>query len=203
MSTMKSCPKCAAEMRDELVFCTKCGTKLPSLESSAFEEPVSQQDEVYCAQCDETYTDGSLFCRKCGSKLVPVPEPVFLYKECPGCSRKFEDDSVFCNMCGIKLVDVYDKVVSTESNVFVCPGCKKEFTDGSLFCTDCGLKLDLRKKNGGSAEKKDGSDSTSSAGVKLYCDKCGRQVLKGQTRCFGCNSILDDSNVVTFKISDE
>jgi len=199
---MRVCPKCDTELNDDLVFCTRCGTKLPLPVSKDDGEPVSLQGEVYCPTCEETYTDGSLFCRKCGAKLEPVPEPVFLYKQCPGCSKRFEDDSVFCNMCGIRLIDVYDSNVDADLGVFICPSCKKEFNDGALFCTDCGIKLEPLNKSIGTFRKKNES-SSSHLTSKTYCEKCGRPIYEGQDKCSGCNSPIDASNIVTFKIPDE
>lgn len=201
---MKACPQCNAQLKDDLLFCTKCGTKLSS-------EPLTTQDntedlfqEMKCPSCEIIFTDGSLFCNKCGTKLEDVPrqqpDPVLLYKQCPGCEKKFEDESLFCNMCGIKLVEVYDGDLVSDSSIMYCPACETEYSDDSLFCTVCGKRLEVFQKKSSDSDQSSGLPQGNFDNYSYQCRVCGCSITEGQERCSRCNTLLYPTNIVKIKI---
>ena len=60
---MRTCSNCGAQLDNDALFCTECGTKV----------------EAYgkvCPNCGATIDDDSLFCAECGTKLdVSQPQP--------------------------------------------------------------------------------------------------------------------------------
>lgn len=63
---IESCPNCGAEIKDDGLFCTACGTKLP--------EPVAEENEAtaseakVCSNCGNPLPAGLKFCSGCGQK---------------------------------------------------------------------------------------------------------------------------------------
>ena len=55
--SMKLCPKCGRELRDEAIFCTFCGSKL--------EAPPPAP--TFCTACGKPLSPGAKFCTGCGA----------------------------------------------------------------------------------------------------------------------------------------
>lgn len=52
---MKKCIKCGAELRDDVAFCTECGSKQPEV--------------VICPKCKTVLPEETKFCTQCGTKI--------------------------------------------------------------------------------------------------------------------------------------
>lgn len=60
----KVCPGCGNVVGSDMLFCNKCGTKLPE------EAPAPAPAAVtFCPSCGNPIQEGMLFCNKCGNKL--------------------------------------------------------------------------------------------------------------------------------------
>ena len=57
---MKICPKCGAQMAEDTVFCTGCGHKLETTESSS---------GLVCQKCGNSLPANTQFCSKCGTPI--------------------------------------------------------------------------------------------------------------------------------------
>ncbi len=79
--TVSVCPNCGAEVKDEDVFCRKCGFKL-----------------LFCPNCGASVEEEDIFCAKCGYR-VKAEEEVYL---CPECGKEVGSDDVFCPHCGVR-----------------------------------------------------------------------------------------------------
>ncbi len=194
---MKICPHCDAQLDDDLLFCIKCGTKLP-IEVASANPNDSEFQPMLCPSCNITFQNGSLFCNMCGTKLEPVPEPepVMLYKQCPGCKKQFHDESIYCNMCGIKLLEVYDEGSPKENQVLFCPKCVKEYDDDSIFCTECGSKLEFRSK-------KEVQEALNTPTFRYHCSACGATIGSEMGTCPKCGKDLNSINVLERRILDK
>lgn len=58
----KVCVNCGAEVPNNSVFCSSCGSKVD-------EKVVREETGIKCPKCGNTNTDGSAFCFNCGEKL--------------------------------------------------------------------------------------------------------------------------------------
>lgn len=55
---MKKCPNCKAQVIDTAKFCNKCGFKFPE-----------KQESIFCTECGTKIPRGSLFCIECGCSV--------------------------------------------------------------------------------------------------------------------------------------
>lgn len=86
---MKQCPNCGAQMNDDSLFCTECGSKIP-------------QGDV-CPHCGASMNDGDVFCQNCGKKPGEDALPTIVsasLRMCPHCGATMSDNDVFCQNCG-------------------------------------------------------------------------------------------------------
>ncbi len=63
---IECCPNCGAELKDEALFCTACGTKIA--EPPSEEKEASQVVAKICTNCGAKLDDGVRFCSNCGTK---------------------------------------------------------------------------------------------------------------------------------------
>ena len=61
----KVCPSCGNSVSADMMFCNKCGTKLPE----AAPAPAAPAGGKVCPNCGNTVSDDMMFCNKCGTKL--------------------------------------------------------------------------------------------------------------------------------------
>ncbi len=62
-----NCPKCSAQIPDNMKFCTNCGTKLKHASKS---QKVGKDIFGFkCPYCSAKISSNSKFCRKCGKQL--------------------------------------------------------------------------------------------------------------------------------------
>lgn len=62
---MKICSKCKAQLADDAEFCTGCGQKLETVESSA---------GAICQKCGNSLSADAQFCTKCGAPVGETPK---------------------------------------------------------------------------------------------------------------------------------
>lgn len=59
----KVCPGCGNVVSEDMLFCNKCGTKLPET------APAPAPAATFCPSCGNPIQEGMLFCNKCGAKI--------------------------------------------------------------------------------------------------------------------------------------
>lgn len=71
-----TCPNCGADMDVNTVFCSMCGSKMPEIVNTSFEEQDVEQteeqieiNEKFCANCGEKLEIDAAFCPSCGTKV--------------------------------------------------------------------------------------------------------------------------------------
>ena len=57
---MRTCSNCGAQLDNDALFCTECGTKI-------------DVQGKFCPSCGARLDDDSLFCSECGTKLDVSP----------------------------------------------------------------------------------------------------------------------------------
>nr|MCU0490811.1 zinc ribbon domain-containing protein [Chloroflexaceae bacterium] len=72
------CPACAADIPDDAVFCTECGTRLPEANIGPTQRLPERAQT--CPRCDSLNPPGAAFCATCGyalsgAGLRPLAEP--------------------------------------------------------------------------------------------------------------------------------
>ncbi len=72
---IRHCEKCGAEMPQESIFCSSCGTALPEKPKEETPEPEEKvkedpekQKSFECKECEAELLEGVLFCPHCGTK---------------------------------------------------------------------------------------------------------------------------------------
>lgn len=112
---LTTCTNCGAQLQQDAVFCSVCGTPVPKKE-----EPAPSGD--VCPKCGSAIVPGMRFCTGCGAALAEKkPEPVAApaapapvaaapaepeektvvsARTCANCGAKLESDTVFCTECG-------------------------------------------------------------------------------------------------------
>lgn len=74
---MKNCPKCNAQVKDNVKFCNFCGFNIRKHE----EEKAQAVQSEFCPECGAKISEGA-FCPECGYKLDgTVHEPLFDFSE--------------------------------------------------------------------------------------------------------------------------
>lgn len=81
---LKQCPGCGEEISDEVVFCPKCGARMPEAEQET-EAEAADTAEAASEQPHEEQAKSE------GANV------------CPGCGKPVDGDSVYCPNCGAKL----------------------------------------------------------------------------------------------------
>ncbi len=83
------CPKCKSELREGMLFCTKCGEKLTKNNSHV---------DNYAISSNKTPNNGEMDDLSIAEEL-----PVIAVKICPNCMSQMPNDMIFCTKCGKKL----------------------------------------------------------------------------------------------------
>jgi len=69
LDDLDTCENCGTEyVFGEVIFCSKCGTKLPDVEVNSDDSPVAIE-QFTCPSCNAEIVSNAVFCAKCGSKL--------------------------------------------------------------------------------------------------------------------------------------
>jgi len=65
-----ACPGCGtAYIPGEMLFCVKCGGKLPEKSDDTSEAEAASVDQSVCSSCNAVLVSGSVFCANCGNKV--------------------------------------------------------------------------------------------------------------------------------------
>lgn len=142
---MKICPKCKTQLKDDALFCVRCGTSLAASEKK------------YCPRCNaEIKSDDAVFCRTCGFKFDEENAPVVrvsdnISKICCYCGYLLPDDNArFCKKCGGEFNDNNQPLPLGDNNKYyrICKHCGMpyEIRMGVETCKKCGTKLDPKPR---------------------------------------------------------
>lgn len=94
---VRKCAHCGAELAENQLFCTKCGT------ATAPAEPPAKK----CAHCGAELAENQKFCAKCGTAAASeAPEPLVIAptRHCVHCGAELREDQQFCTKCGTATV---------------------------------------------------------------------------------------------------
>ena len=112
---MPICSNCKNEVPDDADFCSKCGTKINTLD---IDEPIENTNETsdnnsdgadvpfetkFCSNCGEKVSINAVACPKCGAGLTRtnnVQQQVNTKKFCSNCGNEVNINAVVCTNCG-------------------------------------------------------------------------------------------------------
>ena len=83
-ATVKKCPKCGAEVKEDAKFCPGCGNPMTPPEAPA---------AAKCPKCGAACQNNIKFCPECGAKIRP---------NCRNCGVELNGNTKFCPECGAK-----------------------------------------------------------------------------------------------------
>ncbi|HAG04532.1 MAG TPA: hypothetical protein DCG28_03735 [Lachnospiraceae bacterium] len=140
---MKICPKCGSQLRDDTVFCSRCGTNLEATEKR------------FCPRCNaEIKSSDAIFCRSCGLKFDNINRPIVhinnnIPKICCHCGTLLRDENVrFCKLCGGEFTAENKPLPLGDDDKYyrLCKYCgtAHEIRTGAEVCRNCGTKLDKK-----------------------------------------------------------
>lgn len=98
----KKCVNCGAALRDEDIFCTKCGTQQPT--------------EKRCPNCNALLKEDAIFCTKCGTRLdgqtdSPTNTPVKSSN-----SKKYTKIGIIVGACALVLLILVGVIANLDNN---------------------------------------------------------------------------------------
>lgn len=143
------CASCGAEIPNNAVFCSSCGTSVVQ------QEKVNLSNLITCSSCGKMVEKGMNFCTFCGSPMPASVEPA--NQTCTSCGAELNGDAAFCVNCGAAVqknngsmdfatdsVDTPDnqEIDTPENAKRTCPNCGVVLEKDSVFCTECGTKVD-------------------------------------------------------------
>ncbi|HAG04531.1 MAG TPA: hypothetical protein DCG28_03730 [Lachnospiraceae bacterium] len=142
---MKICPKCGLQLRDDTVFCSRCGTNLEATEKR------------FCPRCNaEIKSNDAVFCRSCGLKFDEENKPIVrisdnISKICCHCGASLTNENArFCKVCGGEFNDEHKPLPLSDNAKYyrICMHCGTpyEIRTGIKTCNKCGTKLDPRPR---------------------------------------------------------
>jgi len=104
-----TCPKCYAEVKPGLKFCTECGTEI--------KRTVSTDQATTCPKCYAEVEPGLKFCTECGTEIkrtVSTDQAT----TCPKCYAEVPPGNSFCTECGtsLKVSNVSNAAINEELN---------------------------------------------------------------------------------------
>lgn len=139
------CPKCGTAFKNDAIFCSKCGEKLP--EKPKPQSVVTSQPKK-CANCGNILHADAIFCNVCGTKfennLTNLPEentivtPIETPKEkslINTSTNKSPSETIPQDS------SVSDSMENTTVQKIFCPNCKNEMNEDDIFCNECGTKI--------------------------------------------------------------
>ncbi|MBQ0017331.1 MAG: zinc-ribbon domain-containing protein, partial [Clostridiales bacterium] len=86
---MKKCSVCGNEMKDDMLYCSKCGS--------------CQDGKLHCENCGSEVKEDDSFCSVCG-------EPVGKFRKvCRTCGYELQENSNFCPKCGNQRNNISNK----------------------------------------------------------------------------------------------
>lgn len=73
---VKKCPKCGAEVKNDALFCSICGEKMPQEEPEIIvdaqvieDKEATEETKKFCGNCGKEVNADAAFCPECGTKL--------------------------------------------------------------------------------------------------------------------------------------
>ena len=159
------CPECGTPFKNDAVFCSKCGTKLP--EKAKPQSVVSPQSKK-CSNCGNVLDAEAIFCNVCGTKFENMSaatddsaaeNTVSLPSEVPAASPEIipeKSDTINTDTAQASDETLTDAITdssletkesstvpneSLEPHKFFCPNCKNEMQEDDVFCNECGTKV--------------------------------------------------------------
>lgn len=91
-----ACANCGAELEEDMMFCTECGT--PVAKAAASEDAEYET----CPSCGATVEKGMKFCTECGTPMEVQAVTVSGKHFCLTCGAVLEDGMLFCTECGTR-----------------------------------------------------------------------------------------------------
>ena len=136
------CEKCGAEIPNNVLFCSTCGTPVP------VKDPVP--NTVRCTACGQTNSKDTSFCTKCGSPMnvapvaptpapiaTPVPAPVETTIPVPSPVPTPVETAIPVPAPVETAIPVSAPVSATN----FCTNCGAKVPQGMAFCQECGTRL--------------------------------------------------------------
>ncbi|MGN0613509.1 MAG: zinc-ribbon domain-containing protein [Porcipelethomonas sp.] len=65
-----NCPACGEPFKNNAMFCSKCGAKLPEREEQSTENTAIPENAQKCGKCGNILKKEAIFCNVCGNKLT-------------------------------------------------------------------------------------------------------------------------------------
>lgn len=164
------CPQCGAAFKNDALFCSKCGAKLPEKPKP---QPSVPQQTKKCANCGNILESDALFCNVCGTKFEDTytETPAALPDEngvqsspeentapaeavmdtntpeeisAPTENNTADSNTETENSSASESIDNAAAPSPAESSVpekLFCPNCKSEIQPEDIFCNECGTKI--------------------------------------------------------------
>lgn len=114
------CPTCHAEISDDALFCSSCGTKIEPVDAAA--------SAAVCPQCGAELAPGALFCSHCGASVAPagVPAAVPMADDAAQAAAALWGDG---------------QGATPTRRALVCPSCGAPVSPTDPYCPACGVRL--------------------------------------------------------------
>lgn len=159
------CPECGTAFKNDAVFCSKCGAKLPEKQKS---QPAVSPQPKKCSNCGNLMDPEAIFCNVCGTKLedtsdtivaAPTENTVSVPEEAPAAlteNIQLETNPVNTNTAESSSETITEEINESlsdtkesdtvltenqESKKIYCPNCKNEMQEEDIFCNECGTKV--------------------------------------------------------------
>ena len=91
------CANCGAELDEDFLFCTECGTPVAKTAASG------EVENDTCRGCGALVEKGMRFCTECGMPMEARAVTSSGKRFCLTCGAVLEDDVLFCTECGTKV----------------------------------------------------------------------------------------------------
>lgn len=166
-----NCPNCGQAFKNDAVFCSKCGTKLPEREEPEEKLPKNARK---CEKCGNVLPKDALFCNECGNKLesqteatveenaaVPVnsdefapaenaAETIVIAEKAETVEAEVVEETKPAEEKPAESAIVAEAVTAEEvkteeaeqTDGKICPNCKNKMDDDDIFCNECGTKVE-------------------------------------------------------------
>ncbi|MHA1416142.1 MAG: double zinc ribbon domain-containing protein [Candidatus Heimdallarchaeaceae archaeon] len=177
---LKQCPVCQKYVRNEALFCSKCGYNFANERNK---KNKSSSQTKACPFCRSMQKIDAKFCTQCGARFTEKKsEPNILI--CSNCQTVNPPNARFCKYCGLKF-DIHQKETSIKQEqkeehferkekpsfkVVKCLNCDSSNHPDSNYCNQCGIQI--RKK----------TVLCSICGQKIVneesCPSCGRKLIR-------------------------
>lgn len=149
------CPECGSAFKNDAVFCSKCGAKLPEKPKP---QTLSASQLKKCANCGNALNAEAVFCNFCGTKLennlTSLPEENTIVKPDEEInnmkttqtmpiepSKETSSINTSTDKTILQESSESDSMENTTVQKTFCPNCKNEMNEDDIFCNECGTKV--------------------------------------------------------------